>query len=272
MRRTIAGTALSLLAALAIGGPMAMAGHAGPATLQCAGPDTPECALLDDLAAQLGPVAPLLGTALAPLTGDAQALAARSEQPAGVPTAEVVEVSEALLSQLGALPAPVQTLIGGTQLGALTETLQALVAELTAPVTGPPQQSAGGSTATPATTASSASAPVGSPRATESSRAVGGSAAPGGSTSSAAVPSVPVGDPLALAPLSLPDFGFDPSFAPAADVDVATPSDALEATAAGALGGGGRGAELAVVAVLSALLLAGAGVAQLQANRHRIEG
>ena len=268
MRRTIAGTAVSLLAALAIGGPFGATGHAAPATLRCAGADSPECALLDDLAGQLGPIAPLLGSALAPLAGEAQGLAAQSEPPAGVPTADVVAVSEDLLGQLGSLPPAVQTLVGGTKLDALTDTLEALVAELTAPATGAPQ-SAGGSKATPAKTAPSSPAAVGGARSSGGSGGLGAPAPAGGSTSSAAVPDVPVGDPLALAPLGLPDFVSDPSFAPAATVD-APSAEALEAAATEALGGGGRAAELAVVAVLSALLLAGAGVAQLQANRHRI--
>ena len=103
MRRTTAGIAVSLLAALAIGGPLGVE-RATPLPPRCsARPATPPaaCALLDDLAGQLGPIAPLLGAPLAPLTGSAQGLAARSDQPAGVPTAEVVEVSEALLEQLG---------------------------------------------------------------------------------------------------------------------------------------------------------------------------
>lgn len=275
MRRTIAGTTASLLAALAIGGPLAPVGHTAPATLQCASSAPPaECALLDDLAGQLGPIAPLLGTVLAPLTGQAQGLAARSDQPAGVPTAEVVDVSGALLEELGTLPAPVKTLVGATRLGEVTDTLQAIVDGLTAPVAPAPQQSAGGSAATPAKTApsSSASTSSGGTRANGTS-GLGSSAATGGSTSSASVPDVPVGDPLSLAPLALPDFGFDPSFAPAATIDVAAPSaEALEAAAVtdAIEHGASRAAELAVVAVLSVLLLLGAAVAQLQANRHQI--
>ena len=79
MRRTVAGIAVILLSAVALTGPLASAGQAGPATLQCAtGTPPPACALLDKLAAQLKPVA----TILAPLSdavGTAQGLAARSD-------------------------------------------------------------------------------------------------------------------------------------------------------------------------------------------------
>jgi hypothetical protein len=278
MRYTAAGIAAPLLAALAIGGPFASAGRAAPASVQCATASPPAaCALLDDLAAQLGPVAPLLGDPLAVLTSSAQGFAARSDQPAGVPSAEVVQVSAALRDQLAALPQPVEALVGATVLGGLTDTLDALVAQLGAPATG--EQGSGTTSPTPANVAPTA--PSSSSGSRTSASSSGGSVSTGSSsssspssTSSASVPDVPVGDPLTLAPLALPDFGFDPAFTPAA-VDVAAPTPAAAEAAAyeemmDALPDQGHGPELAVVVVLSLLLLAGAGVAQVQANRHQI--
>ena len=152
MRRTIAGTAAVLLTSLVIGGPLASPGGAASTTLHCAGTSVPsECALLDDLAAQLGPIAPLLGPA-APLATQAEGLAAQSDSAAGVPTAEVIDVSRSLLAQLGALPAPIRDLVGATALGSLTGTLQALVDGLTAPVATGGQQTSSSSGATPART------------------------------------------------------------------------------------------------------------------------
>jgi hypothetical protein len=270
MRRTIAGTAAVLLTSLVSWGPLASPGGAAPSTLQCAGSSAPACALLDELSAQLAPIAPLLGSA-APVASQAQDLAARSDTAAGVPTAQVVDVSDALLAQLGALPAPVQTLVGATRLGDVTHTLQSLVAALTAPVS-PTQQSSSGSGATPARTSSPAAvAPFGGARAAEASAAPA-PAATGGATSSDKVPAVPVGDPLTLAPLALPEFGFDPSFAPAVTADTDTAQTAHEAelaAVADSLGGDNR-AELVVVVGLSVVLLAAAGVAQLEAKRHQI--
>jgi hypothetical protein len=270
MRRTIAGTAV-LVTALTIGAPMASASPAAPATLHCAGSAAVECELLDDLAAQLGPITPLLGT-LAPVAAEAQDLATRSDSAAGVPTAEVVAVSSSLLDGLDALPAPVQALVGATRLGDVADTLQALVATLTAPP-AESQQSSAGSGATPAqATSSSTAAPFGGARAADAGSSGATTTSSGGATSGDAVPAVPVGDPLALAPLALPDFGFDQAFVPA-PVEVAAPSaeDAQLAALTEAIDrDGGRTAELAVAAVMSLLLLAGAGIAQLQANRHQI--
>ncbi len=276
MRRTAAATAATLFAALAIGGPFAGTGAAASATLHCAvASPPPACALLDDLAAQLAPVAPILGADLASLVTPAQGFAARSDSSSGVPTAEVLQVSTALRNQLGSLPGAIEALLGGTALGQLTGTLNALVGELTAPATGE-QSTAGTSKPTPAKTAPATSSPA--PRATSGSSSFGGSVSMGSTSSggaapsSAAVPDVPVGDPLTLAPLALPDFGFTETFEP---VEVAVSSPAPEdpgevlAEAASALSGEGRKTELAVVAGLSILLLAGAGVAQLQAQSQR---
>jgi hypothetical protein len=275
MRRTAAATAASLLAALALAGPLASTAGAAPATLQCASSaPPPACALLDDLAAQLEPVSPLLGAALAPLTVQALSFASVSDQPAGVPTAAVVQVSRDLLAQLGALPEPVAAVVGAAGLDALTDTLRALVAELTAPVTGDEQQStSGGSPATPAARSGSSSPLAPSDATSGGDSGSAGTTSSGSAPSGAAVPDVPVGDPLTLGPLALPDFGFDPAFEPALSsgpsaeaVQQAAFDEALEELTPSE----SRATELAVVAVLSLLLLAGAGVAQLQANRHQI--
>ena len=272
MRRTTAATVASLLAALALGGPLASGGAAEATSVRCATATPPSaCALLDGLAAQLGPIAPLLGE-LAPLADPAQGLAAQSDQPGGVPTAEVVSVSQGLLAQLAVLPEPQAGAVG---LDDVEATLRALVAELAGPAAGEQQSTSGTSSATPAARSTS-SAPVAAsgPRSGATSSSSGSTSA-GSAPSSAAVPDVPVGDPLALGPLALPDFGFDQSFDPVLSA-VPTADMAQEASFNDAMedltGGDGRGAELAVVAVLSLLLLAGAGVAQLQASRHQIPG
>ncbi len=272
MRRRTAATA-ALFAALAIGGPLAGTAAAGPTTLRCAVAAPPAaCAHLDDLAAGLAPVAPLLGSDLTALVAPAQGFAARSDQPAGVPTAEVVGVSAALRDQLGSLPPAVQGLVGATVLGDLTGTLDALIAELTAPGT-PTQSASGTSKPTPAKTAPSTSAPAARSTDTSSFGSSASTSPASPAPSSDAVPDVPVGDPLTLAPLGLPDFGFDQTFEPAVEASIESPalerSEALK-DAVDAMAGGGRGAELAVVVVLSLLLIAGAGVAHLQAQRHTI--
>ena len=279
MRRTAAGIATILLAAVAISGPLASVGQAGPATLQC-GTGTPPaaCGLLDQLAAQLTPVAPLLGAPLADLTASAQGFAARSDQPAGVPVAEVVTVSEALKEQLSVLPAGVEVLLGQARLTDLTSTLTALVASLSAPATGG-EQAASTSEPTPAKTSTGSSATPAAPRST-SSGSLGGSASTASSStspSSATVPDVPVGDPLTLAPLGMPDFGFDQTFQPVteplvtdASLSPAAAQEAALADAVAALPHHDRRTELGVVVVLSLLLIAGAGIAQLQQTRHVI--
>jgi hypothetical protein len=275
MRRTAAATAASLLAALALGGPLASGGAAAPTSVQCA-TATPSsaCALLDDLAAQLDLIAPLVGD-LAPLAVPAQGLAAESDQPGGVPTAEVVSASQGLLAQLATLPEPVESLVGAAGLSGLTATLQALVAELAAPIAGEQQSTSGSSSATPAARSTSSAPLAASGSRSGATGSSSGSTSAGSAPSGAAVPDVPVGDPLTLGPLALPDFGFDQSFEPRLSA-VPTAELAQEASFNDAMedltGGDGHGAGLAVVTVLSLLLLAGAGVAQLQANRHQIPG
>jgi hypothetical protein len=285
MRRTAAGIATLLLAAVAISGPLASVGQAGPATLKCgAGSPPAACALLDKLSAQLKPTAPLLGVGLADLTGPAQGFAARSDQPAGVPVAEVLTVATSLSKALGVLPGGVEALVGQTKLDGLNTTLTQLIGELSAPVapvTGG-QQSAGTSKPTPAKVSPStpsSSSTSSAPR-TSSSSTLGGSASTPSSSaapSSATVPNVPVGDPLSLAPLGMPDFGFSQTFQPVTEPLVTpaalTPAavqDAALADAVGSLPHHNRRTELAVVVVLSLLLIAGAGIAQLQQNRHVI--
>jgi hypothetical protein len=273
MRRTAAGTAATLFAALAIGGPLASAVSAAPTTLRCAVAEpSAACELLDDLSAQLAPVAPILGTDLAPLVSPAQGFAARSDSSTGVPTDEVLRVSSELLDGLDALPGRVEALLGTAVLGDLTGTLEALVAELSQPV-ATDQEAAGTTKPTPAKTAAPApttarSSDTTSFGASASTPTNGSGSAPSGSE----VPDVPVGDPLRLSPLGMPDFAFEQS-QPAGTADVAPALDEAEialAEAADALSGDGRGAELGVVVALSLLLIAGAGVAHLQSQRHTI--
>ena len=281
MRRIAAGIATVLLAAVAISGPLASTGQAGPAALQCAtGTPPAACALLDQLAAQLQPVASLLGVPLADLTGPALGFAARSDQPAGVPVAEVLTVSESLNQALSVLPDSVGVLLGQARLDGLSSTLTGLVAALSAPAPSG-QESAGTSEPTPAkvSPATSYSSSTSAPR-TSSSSSLGGSAsapASSSSTSSAAVPNVPVGDPLTLAPLGMPEFGFSQTFEPLTEPLVTDASLSPESIEEAALAESiaslpkhdGR-TELGVVVVLSLILIAGAGLAQVQQNRHVI--
>jgi len=279
MRRTAAGIAVILLSAVAISGPMASTGQAGPATLTCATSAPPAaCALLDKLATQLKPVSPLLGVGLADLTGPAQGFAARSDQPAGVPVAEVVTVSKALNQALSVLPPGVEVLLGQTQLNALSSTLTKLVAELSAPLTGG-QQTAATSKPTPAKVSPSTSSSSSAPRSSSSSTLGGSASAPASSSSpsSATVPNVPVGDPLSLAPLGMPDFGFSQTFQPVTEPLVTDASlspeavhDAALADAVASLPHHNGRTELGVVVVLSLLLIAGAGIAQLQQSRQHV--
>lgn len=277
MRRLAAGITATFVAVVVVAGPLASTGQAAPTALRCAtATPAPACALLDQLTAQLAPVAGLLPAPLAGLVTPAQGFAARADQPAGVPTAEVVQVSQGLLAQLAGLPDPVKGLLGPTALGAITGTLSALVDELTAPVTGG-QAAAGASKPTPAKTAPPAK-PAPAPRATEAPTLGGSVAGPsaGGAPSSASVPDVPVGQPLALAPLGMPDFRLSETMAPVAVNEVApaaapiTDADVALADAVSSLPDRGRGVELAVLVILSLLLIAGAGIAQVQQNRHTI--
>ena len=279
MRRTAAGIAVILLAAVALTGPLASVGQAGPATLQCAtGTPPPACALLDKLAAQLAPVASIL-VPVADAVGTAQGLAARSDQPGGVPVADVVTASKALSQQLSILPDGVEALLGQARLDGLTTTLTKLIAETSAPVTD--QQAAQTSQPTPAQTSPttySSSSGATAPRSGSTPTLGGSTSSASSSPSSAAVPAVPVGDPLTLAPLGMPDFGFNQTFEPVAEptiaADVALSSDAVEAAsmadAIDSLPDHSRRTELVVVAVLSLLLVAAAGIAQFQQSRQHV--
>lgn len=287
MRRTAAALATAILAAVVLTGPMATIGQAGPSSsVRCPGATTSACELLDQLAAQLAPLQPVLalaGPVVAQLAPAVQGLAARADQPGGVPTAVVADQAQALLGQLDALPAPVRDLLPAAQLDGLTTTLEALVAELTEPVVGgqkaeessqPTPAATGGSSASPAPASSTAASPSsfgGSLSGDDSSGARRGSSSP-------AIPDVPVGDTLTFAPLALPDFGFSPTvgLGPSAEIASSTAADAavddaqlaLDAAMAGLPGS--RGTEIGVVVVLSLLLLGAAFAAQAHKNAHTI--
>lgn len=275
MRRTAAALVTVALAAGLLTGPLASTGAAGASVIECAAePAAPACALLDDLAAQLGPLQPVLslaGPVMAQLTPAVQGLATRADQPSGVPAAEVTTQAQALLDQLDALPSPVRELLAVAALDGLVTTLEDLVAELAAPLAGD-QGGAETSPPTPAprsTTAPTSATSSGPPT-------LGGSfdsSAPAAS-SSPAVPPVPVGDPLTLAPLALPTFASERSLgrAPFEPAAPAAPTEVrLDAAAAAArLPDGTSGADIVVVIVLSLLLLGAAVVAQAHQNRRTI--
>lgn len=278
MRRPAAAVVATILASLALAGPMALLGHAASSSsLQCAGGATsPACPLLDQLAAQLAPVQPVLALAgpvtaqLAPAVGG---LAARADQPGGVPSVEAAGQAQALLDQLAVLPTPVRDLLAVAQLDGLVATLEALVSELAAPVTGEPSAAEAGSP-TPAATGGSTTGAAGpaSPTSPTSrgslSGADRGSAAAG--TSSPAIPDVPVGDSLTFAPLALPDFGFSPTVgldpvapeAVIADVHHAVEAAALDPFRAG------EGTNVGLVLAVSLLLLGAAWAAQAHQARQ----
>jgi len=290
MRRTAAALATLTLVAVALAGPMVTFGSAAPAPIRCSGTSpSSACALLDQLAAQLGPMAPVLalgGPAVTEAATAVQALAGRADQPGGVPTAVVADQAQALLNQLAILPEPVRSLLTASKLDGLIVTLEALVAEVTAvtetaaaPLTG----------ATPAPVAAApAPAPAAAPGAGPAPTALssfGGSLSAAGTgevtrtTSSPAIPDVPVGDPLTLAPLALPEFGFNPTIGlgPAADAASALAAGgALDEAqlavdeALGNLPSNGNGPEVAVVVVMSILLLGAAFASQAHQNRHTI--
>lgn len=274
MRRTAAALATLALAAGLLTGPLASSGSARSSVIQCAGaPAAPACALLDDLVAQLGPLQPVLdmaGPLMAELTPSLQGLAARADQPSGVPAAEVATQAQALLDQLDALPAPMRDLLAVAALDGLVTTLEDLVAELTAPLAGD-QGGAETSPPTPAprsTTAPTSATSSGAPT-------LGGSFAPSApaASSSPALPAVPLGDPLSLAPLALPTFESERTFGrapfePAAPA--APPEVRLDAAAAARLPDGSSGADIVVVIVLSVLLLGAAAIVQAHQNRRTI--
>jgi hypothetical protein len=278
MRRPATALAATLLAVVVVAGPWASVGHAaGSGSVECSGAATsPACPLLDQLAAQLAPVQPVLavaGPVTAQLGPALSGLASRADQPGGVPTAEAAAQAQALLDQLSVLPAPVRDLLAVGQLDGLVATLEALVAALAAPVTGDQTASDAGSP-TPAATGGSSTRAAGpaspaTPSLGGSVSASGGSATP--ATSSPPIPDVPVGDSLTFAPLALPDFGFSPTVGleppGASQAVIDDVQQALNATAFDlAVAGDGSGA--GVVIVVSLLLLAGAWAAKVHQARQ----
>ncbi len=286
MRRTAAALSATLLATVLLAGPLAATGQAGPSTtVSCAGASTaPECVLLDRLAAQLAPLQPVLalaGPVLAQIAPAAQGLAVQADQPGGVPASAVSAQAEALLAQLSLIPQPVRNLLSAAQLGGLTDTLEALVAEL-APAAAGQQSGATAGKPTPATTGGSRGAPSGST--TGDLPSLGGSlsgadsGATLGGASSPAIPDIPVGDSLTLAPLALPDFGFGQDFD--VDASVLASPEAIEEAAAVAeqaigasvvdVSGDGTTTGLGIVAGLTVLLLGAALAAHVREQRHVI--
>jgi hypothetical protein len=283
MRRSAAALAAAALTTLVLTGPMAATVQSAPApAITCgAGATSTECQLLDQLAAQLAPLQPVLvlaGPVMAQVVPGAAGLAALSDQAGGVPVAQVTTQVQALLSQLDALPAPVRDLLSAAKLDGLVTTLEALLAEVTAPVTGVEGEQ--GAKPTPAETGG---APAPAPRSTATSSGaptLGGSLSGSGSglgastTDSPAIPDVPVGDSLTFAPLALPSFGFDPQFVAPEEAAAPTAADdaalSMEQAAADALPDGGPGTQVGVVVVLSLLLIGGAFAAQAHQNRHVI--
>jgi len=282
MRRSAAALAAAVLTTLVLSGPMAASVQSAPApAITCgAAATSTECQLLDQLAAQLAPLQPILvlaGPAMAQVIPGVTGLAALSDQAGGVPVAQVTTQVQALLDQLDVLPAPVRGLLSAAKLDGLITTLEALLAEVTAPIAGVEAEQ--GAKPTPAKTGGSAPAPA--PRSSATSTGaptLGGSlSAPssglGASTAdSPAIPDVPVGDSLTFAPLALPSFGFDTEFvAPEAAAPAAEDAPLLlEQAAADALPDGGAGTQVGVVVVLSLLLIGGAFAAQAHQNRHVI--
>jgi hypothetical protein len=280
MRRSAAALAAAVLSTLVLTGPMAASVQSAPApAITCgAGATSTECQLLDQLAAQLAPLQPVLvlaGPVMAQVVPGAAGLAALSDQAGGVPVAQVTTQVQALLDQLDVLPAPVRDLLSAAKLDGLITTLEALLAEVTAPVTGVEGEQ--GAKPTPAKTGGAAPAPAPRSSATSSGApTLGGSLSASGSglgttADSPAIPDVPVGDSLTFAPLALPSFGFDPEFV--APEEAAAVEDAplqLEQAAAASLPDGGAGTQVGVVVVLSLLLIGGAFAAQAHQNRHVI--
>lgn len=281
MRRAAAALATALLTTLALAGPLAAPVRSAPAPAITCGADatSPECVLLDQVAAQLAPLQPILalaGPVMAELAPGVAGLAALADQAGGVPRAEVAEQVEGLLDQLDVLPAPVRQLLSAAKLDGLTTTLEALLAEVTKPLVAPTTGEASGP-ATPATT--DRSAPPAPAAATASGPptlggSLGGPGGVGSTTSSSAIPDVPVGDSLTFAPLALPNFGFSDTVGleeeASAPVEAERAPVSLEEAAAASLPDGGSGTQVGVVIVVSLLLIGGAFAAQAQQNRHTI--
>ena len=246
-RTALAGTLMSL----ALVGPLASRAEAAPVeVVRCPSASSAVvCELLDQAVASLAP----LQTVVAPAGADLGlvSLPGLAARPEGVPAEVVLAQTTSLREQLAALPAPVR---GTPALEELARTLDALAAALVEPVAGP---------VSPASPTHPTSAPA--PSAPRSAPAAGSSFGGAASSSEAsapvdrpAVPGVPTGDSLTLAPLALPDFGFDQGFTAAPDaLDAPAPSvrpaELALPTAADQLPEGSSATE--VVATIAAVVL-----------------
>lgn len=256
--RTRIALAGALLGTAAVVGPLATAAHgAGPAAVRCPSSVRAEvCDLLDQAAAQIQPLQVVLAPAGADL--GIVSLPSLAARPEGVPTAVVLSRVTSVRDQIADLPAPLQSTPGLVQ---LVDSLDALVGALTAPV-GDEVAPASPERPTPA-----APTPAPASRSTAYGGTETSAASPSAPVDSPAIPDVPVGDSLTLAPLSLPDFGFDQGFdEPAPAVASATPAtgagtaELAYQTAADRLQQGSTGPEV-LVTVAAVVLLLGAAVA-----------
>lgn len=292
MRRPAAAlAATSVLAVTSLLGPSIGAAPApADATVSCAdarASTATACALMGQLGDQLGILAPVLdlaGPTLADLGAGTRSLAALLGADGAVPAGELRTSALAVSGLLDTIPEPLRGIVGGGPLGDLATTLDALVAELdvllqpvVGPITSPP---------TPAHAEASgpAAAPAPSPEARSTSSAaptgfggsLSGSVTVGGTASS--IPDVPVGGTLDLGSLAVPEFDLrpaDPIDLPAQRSATGPVDELVEQTRLAsdtieeAMPDNGGGA-LAAVAAMSALLVGGAGVAQLRQRRHVI--
>lgn len=256
--RTRIALAGALLGTAVVLGPFAGTGHgAAPTVVRCPSPESAEvCDLLDEAAALLGP----LQTVLAPAGADLGVvnLPTLAARPEGVAASVVLDQVTSVRDQLGDLPEPLRSTPGVVQ---LAEVLDDLVGTLTAPAD---DQVAPASPERP-TPASPTPGPAGP------TTSFGGTASSSGTTAtpvdSPAIPDVPVGDSLTLAPLALPDFGFDQDFEiPAAATELAAAAPVVDEAelafqaAADRLQEGSSGPEV-LVTVAAVVLLLGTAVA-----------
>lgn len=289
MRRPAAAlAATSVLAVTSLFGP-ALGAAPAPADAKVSCTQAPAataaaCDLMGQLRSQLGilkPVLDLAGPALADLGAGTQALSRLLGSDAAVPAAELRTQALAVSALLDTIPEPLRGIVGGGPLGDLTDTLDALAAELAVllePVVGPVTAPPAPTTTAPAP-APPAAAPVArSTSATEPSGFGGDLSGPisVGQTTSA-IPDVPVGSTLYLGSLAVPEFDLvetAPVDLPAQRAAVAIADEVAEraqlaSDTLAAVPDGGS-ASLAAVAAMSALLVAGAGAAQLRQRRHVI--
>ncbi len=290
MRRPATALAAVAFAAVTFTGPLATTASAGPAPIRCEGSaPSPECALLDDLAAQLGPLAPVLsfgGPVVGQLAAAVQGFAVQADGADGVPTAVVADQAQALLDQLAVLPQPVRGLLAAAQLDGLAVALEALVAEATSvaeTVTSPPRSAAPAPPSPAGQSGPPPAAPVFGATALGSLPSLGGSLSEAGvgdaarTTVSPAIPDVPIGDPLTLAPLALPEFRPSSALAPEPVAELGSSAaaaggavDAVQLAAEEGLPRGNSSPEVVVVVLMTVLLLGAAYAAQARQNRHTI--